>query len=229
MFNLKFIKKNNDTNENLRSKFSFLSTIDYRLSAKKAFSLIELMVVLAIVTLITSIVLINHSVFNGGVVLESLAYEIALITRQAQFFSINVLGSNSGGTTTFDTGYGMYFTTNSVNSWNKQFILFADLNDDGMYDVQDEEELIEVYNITRGNIIKDICINGNSICGREQAHITFKRPDPDAIIKTDLPADCGDGCSFVDIYVGSSNPKIKDKVIRISITGQISISTSQME
>ncbi|AKM83819.1 TPA: hypothetical protein DCZ46_00585 [Candidatus Campbellbacteria bacterium] len=205
----------------------FLKTKNLKLLTKRAFSLIELLVVLAIITLITSIVLINHSVFNGGVVLESLAYEIALITRQAQFFSINVLGSNSGGTTTFDTGYGMYFTTDPLNSNNKQFILFADIDDNSFYD--DESELVEVYNITRGNIIKDICINGNSICDRGQAHVTFKRPDPDAIIKTDSPADCGDGCSYVDIYVGSSNPRIKDKIIRISITGQISISTSQIE
>ena len=69
----------------------FLKTKNLKLLTKRAFSLIELLVVLAIITLITSIVLINHSVFNGGVVLESLAYEIALITRQAQFFSINVL------------------------------------------------------------------------------------------------------------------------------------------
>ncbi|OGD68234.1 hypothetical protein A2996_02955 [Candidatus Campbellbacteria bacterium RIFCSPLOWO2_01_FULL_34_15] len=206
----------------------FLKTKNLKLLTKRAFSLIELLVVLAIITLITSIVLINHSVFNGGVVLESLAYEIALITRQAQFFSINVLGSNNGGTTTFDTGYGMYFTTDPMNSNNKQFTLFADLNDNGIYNVQDGE-LVEVYNITRGNVIKNICINGNSICDREQVHVTFKRPDPDAIIKTDLPADCGDGCSYVDIYVGSSNPRVKDKIIRISITGQISISTSQIE
>jgi len=159
--------------------------------------------------------------------LESLAYEIALTTRQAQFFSINVLSSEYQGGRTFETGYGIYFSKAELNGQNKEFILFADTNDNGEYDIGPSyDEAIEVYNITRGNIIKDICTQGT--CDRGELHVTFKRPDPDAIIMTDSPSDCGQqGCSYAEIYVGSTNPKVKDKVITIGITGQISISTSQ--
>jgi len=206
------------------------------LQTTKGFSLIEMLMVVAIIALISSSVLINFTVFNGGVTLENLAYEISLIVRQAQFFSINVLQAGTPGNITFDAAYGVSFSNSSENDQNKQFILFADINNDGIYE-PDEDELVEVYHITKGNIIKYLCVYGTCPASESKANlaidngidkleITFKRPDPSAMFTTNNVNQCGvenKSCGYAKIFVGSTNPKVNDKVITVGITGQISV------
>lgn len=197
----------------------------------KGFSLVELIVVITITTIITGVALINHTVFSGGVALENLAYEIALTVRQAQFFGMNVKGFGVGESVVFESAYGVYFTTSNPTS----FVLFADADGDREYDGVDE--LVEQYNIIRGNRIKYLCVDtgGLDYCDiPSESPVTdlsifFLRPDPDAIIKTSEIGDCGNdpgiGCSYARVYIGSPKDSVPDKVINVSITGQISIST----
>jgi len=203
---------------------------NYQLKTSRGFSIIELMVVVAIISIITGVALVNHSVFSGGVALENLAYEIALTVRQAQFFGMNVKGFGSGTTADFETGYGVYFNISDPTS----FILFADTYGDRVYD--GVSELVEKYNIVRGNRIKSLCVVGAvDYCSDPELSpvvdltIVFLRPDPDAIIKTDNSADCGTnpsiGCGSAKIFIGSPKDDVSDKIINISVTGQISIST----
>ena len=200
-----------------------LLSIFHFLRSRKGFSLIELMVVISIVTLISGVTLFNHNRFRGGVALENLAYEIALAIRQAQFFGINVRMIEGS----FDTGYGVYFDKTDPTS----FILFADLNDNRFYD--DSNEIIDVYTITRGNQIKYLCVDGECLnpeaSDTEELHITFVRPEPDAIIKTEKPSDCGSGteieCGLAEIYIGSPSENVPDKVISVGMTGFISVDT----
>lgn len=211
-----FFKKDKKTNKKLQTN--------------KGFSIVELMVVVAMITIITGVALVRHTVFSGGVALENLAYEIALTVRQAQFFGMNVKGFGSGVGTDFTTGYGAYFSVSDPTS----FILFADIDDDRVYD--GVSELVEKYNIVRGNRIKYLCVVGSvDYCVEPDLSpvidltIVFLRPDPDAIIKTDNISDCGAdpsvGCSSAQIYVGSPKDDVPDKIINVGITGQISIST----
>ncbi len=195
----------------INERFSFVSF-------NRAFSVIELLVVVAIISLISGIVLYNHRIFSGGVALENLAYEIALTIRQAQFFGVNVrVAQTTSGGTTFEAPYGVYFDINNPS----QFIFFADLDADGYYD--SPGELVEAYNITPGRQIKNLCIEDSCASPVDELNITFKRPDPDAVIKTDKVPDCGDGCSSAQIYVGTTDGSLPDKVVNIGVTGQISI------
>lgn len=197
--------------------FNFLKKI----KEEKGFSLIELIVVVAIITLLTSATLFSHSRFSGGVTLESLAYEIALTVRQAQFFGINV--RNVGGV--FDAGYGVYFDKNNPTS----FILFADTNDDRFY--SGPSEIIEVYTITRGNQIKYLCVDSECVNPEvsivEGLQITFVRPEPDAVIKTTNTTLCGAGtsleCGLAEIHIGSPKENTPDKIISVGVTGFISV------
>ena len=231
MFWNKHKYQENQENVNLRSRFAFLPTTNYSPPTNKGFSLIELIAVVTITTIITGIALINHSVFSGGVALENLAYEIALTVRQAQFFGMNVKGFGTGESVVFESAYGVYFTTSNPTS----FILFADIDEDREYD--GVSELVEQYNIIRGNRIKYLCVDtgGLDYCDSPSESpvtdlsIFFLRPDPDAIIKTDNTGDCGSdpsiGCSYAQVYVGSPKDEVLDKIINVSIIGQISIST----
>lgn len=218
----------------IKSKISL--TFHHLLRTGRGFSLIEMMLVVAIIALISGSVLVNFTVFNGGVTLENLAYEISLIVRQAQFFSINVLQAGTPGDITFDAAYGVSFSNSPENGQNKQFTLFADMNNDGIYE-PGEDEIVEVYHVTKGNIIKYLCVDnacpaseskenlaiGNGI---NKLEITFKRPDPSAMFTTNNVNQCGvenNSCGYAKIFVGSTNPKVNDKVITVGITGQISV------
>lgn len=219
MIKLKYHKKINL--DNLVEQVSFkLPTTHHSLQTNKGFSVIELIMVVTIMTLITSVVLYNHARFSGGVLLENLAYEIALTVRQAQFFGINVR-ENLNVQGDFSSGYGVFFDKTTVPP-NSSFIFFSDTNNDGKYN-SGSGELLEQYNMAGGNIIEKICVDND--CSVEKLYITFKRPNPDAIIKTGGVVNCGVGCGTAQIYIGEPRGKSPDKIITVRSTGQISIST----
>lgn len=85
---------------------------------RRGFTLIELMVVLAIIVIVTTVVLTNQSSFNKTLILSNTAYDIALSLRSAQTYG---LSSRASGTTV-NTGYGVHFSNGAPSS----FTLFAD-------------------------------------------------------------------------------------------------------
>src|SRR3989344_3995148 len=72
----------------------------------RGFSLIELLVVISIFSIISLVVLANHSRFNSSVLLGSLAYKIALSFRETQVYGLSVQGQS----TNFQVGYGIHFS-----------------------------------------------------------------------------------------------------------------------
>ena len=189
---------------------------------ERGFSLIELIVVISIFVLITTITLIKHSAFNSSTVLGSLAYDIALSIRQAQVFGLAVREFKEGGSATFDTGYGIHFETVLPPLLIKSYILFADT--DRQFDYDGAAELDEVFTIGRGNFISDFCATNSSNIEKCSStgtitylDIIFDRPDPEAIIKTNLSEIYGSA----HIIVSSSNGTLR--TIRVLSTGQISV------
>lgn len=84
----------------------------------RGFTLIELMVALAIITVITGVALSSQSSFNRTLVLANTAYDVALSLRSAQTYGI---GSRAAGSLA-NAGYGLDFTRGAPQS----FTLFAD-------------------------------------------------------------------------------------------------------
>ena len=68
----------------------FLQPTTYNLQPIRGFTLIELMVTLAIFTIMTSVIMANYPGFNNKIALEVLAQDIALSIRQAQVYGISV-------------------------------------------------------------------------------------------------------------------------------------------
>ena len=186
------------------------------------FSLIELLVVLGMLVLITTVTLVSHFSFNSSIVLSSLAYDIALSIRQAQVFGLAVREYKDEFSAipnpTFDTGYGVHFDSSTP----KSYILFADTDRQLDYDGVTERD--EVFTIGRGNFISEFCAT-NSVpiekCSSTGVitylDIIFDRPDPEAIIKTNL------GETYGSARIVISSPRGNERVIRIFSTGQISV------
>lgn len=91
----------------------------HKLKTRAGFTLIELMVVITIFIVVTGVLLANYPAFGSKIVLENMAYEIALAMRQAQTYGLSV---RTAGADTFP-GFGIHFYTGSGG--DKEFFLFA--------------------------------------------------------------------------------------------------------
>lgn len=211
---------------------------------KKGFTLIEMLMVLAIFTILTSVVMYNYAEFNSKTIMSNMAYEIALSVRQAQVYSLGVRGQ--AGVKSFDNRYGVYFNT---NNGGKEFAFFFDRkpNVEGLVpngwcdgDVDDPNclacisggagECLEKITLTRDIFISKICLSdgidpievsgsckeGNS---EEDVSVTFDRPNPDAKILVDS------GIELLNKNLGIvvKNSFGNQRAVIIRSTGQISV------
>lgn len=87
------------------------------------FTLIEMLVVLAIISVIIGIVVVSQHSFDNSMILSNTAYDIALSVREAQAYGNAGHGKGSGGTL-FPVSYGTGIDFNV--STPHRYILFAD-------------------------------------------------------------------------------------------------------
>lgn len=197
-------------------------------SGLKGFTLVELGISLAIVTLITGVVLANYGAFSSATQLSNLAYDVALSMRKAQAYGISVRQVAGSA----DFAYGLYIPTTAAGATT--YILFADLNKNSRYDgnasCTSGTECLERYVLTQGISIKEACVSGPvSLCttaGTITSFTTlFLRPDPDArfIIQTTTSVYDLNAASGGEIYFRIENPQGSSRVIRVLQSGQISV------
>ena len=183
----------------------------------RGFSLIELIVVVGIFTVISAIVLANHTQFNSNVLLGSLAYDIGLSIREAQVYGLSV--KQFSDSPDFQVGYGVHFQTPG------QYLLFVDKNKNKRYDIGDDG-IQQTYTLGRGHSVKKFCgytSSGSEECSNNAAalpflDIVFIRPSPDASILSASPTVYSIGAVTVRSASG------RERTITVQSTGQISIS-----
>lgn len=201
-------------------------------TAQPGFTLLELLLVIGILGVITTVILSSHSRFGGEIILRSLAYDMTLSIRQAQTYGISV--KSESGTNRFAQGHGFHISMENP----RNYILFADAyelvgNDsylaegdesDGIY--ADQRELITSYTLGGGYTIKELCVTNISgeTCypaGSSVAlDITFVRPEPDAYI---LLTENGTSRMYSAATITLLAPRGYERSITVSVTGQVSI------
>lgn len=206
------------------------------LSKSKGFTLIELMVVFAIISVVTSVVITNQSSFNKTFILANTAYDIALALRSAESYG---LGSRAIGGTV-NAGYGLHFQRGT----NDSFTFFADkhplislnchqISDSSAPNAQPgncrydsaQGEKINSYALGNGITISDFCAYTSSgwSCAYAQGgeltslDIVFARPNPEPFMSVNDSYD-SDITKACIIIISSENSK---KYILISASGQI--------
>jgi prepilin-type N-terminal cleavage/methylation domain-containing protein len=189
---------------------------------KKGFTILELIVSIAIFALMTALVISKYGTFNQGVILTNLAYDIALTIRNAQTYGLNVKSADRdqnhfsgerGGT------YGVHFSKN--DSDNTEFTFFVDLGltPNGVYDTG---EFLSKTIIKNGSRITKICTGPGQCAKLSAVDITFRRPNPNAIIKT-YDNDNTDNAKVDKVYIIVSSRDGNYKIINVNSTGQISV------
>lgn len=187
----------------------------YTLTA--GFTLIELLVTMAIMTIISSMILANHNKFGGSVLLQNLAYDVALSMREAQVYGIAV---RRFGASDFTAGYGVHLETGANN---KIYTIFADANKDGNYDTG---ELVRGITIQRGYHIQQVCTTSIGVenCTGTQLDMIFIRPEPDAWISRNGGNCYPDRISCQDsARIVVASPQGATMSVKIYANGQISV------
>lgn len=217
-------------------KHTFFSK-KYR-SLQAGLTLVELIVVLAIVAVVSGVIIFNYSSFKGTATLRGLSQDIALTIRKAQTYATSVQSITTGGSTTSFPAFGISFTldgdtaTNVGDTSRKQFVLFADIagsgSPDGLYtnggtcgSPASGNECVESFAINTPDKIIQLCTDsGCFTSGR--VDVVFNRPAPDAYICTPSGSSCPSTLSsFASIVVQSASGQ--QKTIKVWNTGQISI------
>lgn len=212
-----------------------------RTQLQKGFTILEMLMVLAIFTIITSIVIFNYGEFNSKTIMSNMAYEVALSIRQAQVYSLGVRGQ--ANLDNFNTQYGIHMNTGIDK---KSFVFFVDKdesgNPDGLCDAgisanclacSGGTECLEKINLTRDVTIARICTSSGvtnpidettGYCvddtEAEYSNLTllFKRPNPDSIVRlgNDVISDVTTGIVLKTNYGNQ-------RAVIISPTGQITV------
>lgn len=183
------------------------------------FTLLELLVVMGISTMMIGVLVIQQSKWNDSLVVNTQAYEMALMIRQAQIYSLGVKELSGGSGDKFDVGYGVHFDTDHT-----RYIFFADKDKDKKYDSGEE---IEIKTFTRGVTIDKICGTavGNDLCTMPltQISISFFRPDTKAIISFLNPGGQIVAWFKPPAVIYLKSPGNKQYKVKIESSGQVAI------
>lgn len=198
----------------------------------RGFTLVELVVVLAIITIITGVALTSQGSFNKTYILSNAAYDIALTVRSAENFG---LGSRAVGTTV-NAGYGLHFQKGVTGS----FGLFADTYPtNGCTTVEPNctagnyiytsgspgDTLVQTYALNNRITISNFCArtSGTWSCAQTNGaslsslDIVFQRPNPNANLSTNGTYSANTDLACITL----TSPQGNFKYITIGATGQI--------
>ena len=195
---------------------------------KAGMTYVELIVVLSIFAVMTSVILFDYGKFQSKVDIKVLANDIALKVVEAQKSAL------SGklplyprvSVSPWKPSYGVYFDLSSAET-KKSFIYFTDLDqlgdytDDNSSCTSNTGECLEKITITKNNFISQIDSYSGAVATpiTNPLSITFKRPDASAIFKSN-------GLLLTDldyIQITITSPSGINAFIKIYPSGRIQI------
>lgn len=172
----------------------------------KAFTLIELIVMISIVGIFTTVLFVDYGKNSRIFTLERVAQKTAQDIRRAQGMA---MGGLAGDITT--NAYGVYFDKTGSN--NLYYIIYRN-NNANMYYESSEDSIKETISIEKGIKICDINNNGSSV---NNTSISFKPPDPTTYIDSNYT---GSEASIIFCIDGDA---AKTRTVKVNNAGRIEI------
>ncbi len=167
-----------------------------------AFTLIELVVSIGIISLISAVVFFNAPQLNETVALNRATRELTLALREAQTRAIAVTSLPDGSS---PKNYGVYVSGTPTAEGNGQFLIFSDTNNNLKYDGgSSADPLIKTITFTRGIQITGFNLGGVTNVGG--AHFIYYRPGPQMIV-SDGGGNCVSGSAGNADFSNGRNDK----------------------
>ena len=176
------------------------------------FTLVEIILVVFITVVISSMVVFRYRDFSDSVELENMTLDVVLSIREAQVFGISSRGTTS--MESFFHGYGISLTSSDIDS----YISFIDSGGGNLwYDSSNEQLRKTVFK--QGYSINDLCAitppDTSEVCSQAELNILFQRPNVNAIIKT------AENSTSTEARIELISPSGNTANVNVSETGQI--------
>ena len=192
----------------------------------KGFTLVEMLSVLAIFSILTSVVVFNYNKFRSDTILTNMAYEVALSIREAQIYGVS---ARQSAPIDYKVPYGIFIPKDS-----EQYYLFADMGNetttipDGKFSGSDcadpgQDTCVTTYSLQRGMKISDVQYNNGSICQslNGDPSIIFKRPNPEPAFLS------SDGFSgIVHMIITVKAPDNATRYVHVYNNGQVDVTNT---
>ena len=176
------------------------------------FTILEMLVSVAIILLISGQVLVSFSNVKEASTLTRAAQELAFNIRRAQNMSVSVVGVGIGGTMQIPNAGGLRLSSMIGN--NDKYFFFADQNGNGMYD--GPLERIEPNILLPGNI-RITAITGEAPAG-SGVHIIFYTPEATLLLSNAAATPI---INFLSITL--TGPSGGVQRVRVRISGQVTV------
>ena len=207
-------------------------------NCQRGMTYVELIVVLSIFSVMTSVVLFNYGTFQAKVDIKNLASDIALKIVEAQKSALSgLLPTQDPEASPWKPAYGVYFNpSSSVDDtddipFNKKFIYFTDLHNNNWYDDEScdlslplDGECLDQIKMSKDYFISQI----DSYFGTTPTSITnpfaltFKRPSSVAVLSYDADTSSTD-FDYIQITIASLQSSTITAKIKIYRSGRVQV------
>ena len=178
---------------------------------------------ISIMMILTVVILVRNSAFNGAVLLRNQAYEIAFALRQAQLLAVS--GTRAGND--MKQQYGVYVTKSSSD--NQSYIIFHDVDHNGRWNSTSDTQIGPIGHLDSRFRIRAITDSDTPTpITPDAVSVTFLRPNFDALLES------GNGTVLTSplyIDIAQVNAAAGDLTVgavrRVAITGSGQISVTE--
>jgi prepilin-type N-terminal cleavage/methylation domain-containing protein len=211
--------------------------------AIRGFTLIEMVVVLAIIVLITAVTITGQSSFNKTLLLTDTTYSVAFSAREAQSYG---LASRKFGASTNNPGYGLHFDRSMPGSYT----FFADVvntlhpfptgcpvgtpgtpsEKPGNCRFDAGDGIVNKYTFSRGYTIKQFCgkTGSRQYCSTDSSPLTnmdlvFTRPNTSTMISGQVNGSGSPIAFSCALVVITDSSEEATRFVRISSLGEITV------
>lgn len=155
--------------------------LSYSAVKMRGFTLVELLVTVAIMMFVVGSLSISFSAFDSQSILRARTHEVARTVRLAQTYATSIRGTKD--TTSgimFARGYGVSFNKTPDADGVYEMRMFSYKGSQSVPRLDNDAGIIEYVSIPKGYIVDLLCIelpSGTQNCNIEQLDISFKRPE----------------------------------------------------
>jgi prepilin-type N-terminal cleavage/methylation domain-containing protein len=177
---------------------------------QKGFSIVEMLTVLAILSILMGISVFQYRDFQNNVNLSNVALDAALTVRGAQSYGASTVEVGGSG---FQHAYGVHFDESTPTS----YVFFVDSTNDDFWYNGGAESLLQ-QGLDKGNTITEICVGplATQDCDVTEVGVLFKRPELAARIYSQ-----NGGTSHEGAEIRFTSPAGDTKSLHVTLTGQI--------